>query len=105
MEQLLKPKEYADTKEEGKWRDVELGKMDGEQTRVEYLKQLLFDHGVRLGDTDHAKVTLLVNLTLNDRHKDTQTKEMKRLTHLCNKFGPGSFTCLGQFAYDVQEVE
>ena len=96
-----KPAVYKDSEEELAWRSTELGKMETEEQKKAYLKQLLLDQGVRLGDTDHAKVSLLVNLTLNDRHKDTQTKELKRLAHLCKKFGAADFACFGQFAYDV----
>jgi len=72
---------------------------------MEYHKKVLLEKGVKLGDTDIGKVTLLVNMTFNEKHRKKTEKELKRLKYLAEKFGGDDFTVLSQFAYDVQEVE
>ena len=63
------------------------------------------EKGVRIGDTDQAKVTLLVNLTMNEQHRKKQEKELNKMKYLANKYGNDDFCVFGQFAYDVREGE
>ena len=91
------------TKEESAWKTQIYSKFATMEEKYNYLKQSFIERGVRIGDTDHAKVTLLVNLTLNDRFKKTQEKEMNKLKFLCQKYS--DLTVFGQFAYDVKEPE
>jgi hypothetical protein len=55
---------------------------------------LLLEKGVKLGDTDMGKVTLLVNMTFNEKHRKKTEKELKRLKYLAEKFGADEFTVL-----------
>lgn len=43
-------------------------KAEGVRT-MEYVKEELINQGVEIGDTDEGKVTLVVNLTLNEKHR------------------------------------
>ena len=93
------------TPEELAWRQKVLPKESSAEQRQEYHKKILLEQGARIGDTDIGKVTLLVNLTFNERHRKKTEKELKRLKYLAEKYGADEFTVLNQFAYDVQEVE
>ena len=61
----------------------------------------MINKGVLIGDTDHGKVCLLVNLTLEDKGK----KEFERMKYLSKKYGEKDFAVYGQFTYDVQSGE
>ena len=66
---------------------------------------MLIEKGVRVGDTDHGKVTLLVNFTLNEKVREAQEKELEKIKKLCIKYGDQGFSAFGQVAYDLKEAE
>ena len=55
------------------------------------LYDILVNKGVLVGDLDHGKVCLLVNLTLEDQGK----KELERMKYLSEKYGQKDFVVLG----------
>ena len=60
-----------------------------------YIKGTLDEKGVRLEDVDKGKVTLLVNLTLNEKAKARQEKQLEKLKGLAENYGADNFTVLG----------
>jgi hypothetical protein len=58
------------------------------------------EKGVLLEDTNKGKVTLLVNLTLNEKYRKEQLRQLAQMKTLAEKYE--DLSVLGQFAYDIQ---
>ena len=61
----------------------------------------LINKGVFIGDTDQAKVSLFVNLTMNEKLKKQNDKELDQMKYLSVKYGEKELAVFGQFAYDI----
>ena len=63
----------------------------------------MLERGVKLGDTDMTRVTLLSILSFNERQRESTLAELRGLHKLSQRYP--ELSVLGQFAYDVSQRE